>query len=491
MNNIAITTFIICLNLVTLNLHASDLLINNITVVNPVDNNNVDTLKHHWVLIKNGRIHSISKTKIVNQSKVIEIDGTGKFLIPGLMDAHVHTGTMPGIRADFTETKKLQEAFLKQQPRSYLFYGITQILDPSSTPANVAKFSQAPIKPDMFHCGAAPIIGGYNLLDANLEQAIKQRKYFIYQPGIDADAPNNFDANRHSPEMVVKRMAEDGAICVKVYTEDGFDKASHWPTISNNLLKRVRVAANKYGLKMMAHANAVDMQKMATNVDVDILGHGMWNWLDLTSKEGLPDEVQSIADTIINKSITYQPTLNVMRSLRDVTDSTHLHHPDYKNVISASTLDWYHSENGQWFSRVLQQGWQQKTLPKIQQHMTTILNNGERVLQYLYKKGHPLVLATDTPPAPTYASQPGVSANWELKHLYKLGVSLANILSAATINNAKSLNINNDYGSITKNKIANLLILNADPLKHISAYDKIHTVILHGVSHKRDSFKIK
>ena len=95
-----------------------------------------------------------------------------------------------------------------------------------------------------------------------------------------------------------------------------------------------------------------------------------------------------------------------------------------------------------------------------------------------------MVLATDTPPAPTYASQPGVSANWEIKHLYKLGVSLPHILAAATINNAQSFNIDQDYGSIDIGKIANLLLLDSNPLSTITAYDEINTVILHGVSHK-------
>jgi len=470
---------------------ANDLIIKNVTIINPIDNNSIESFKHQWLSIKDGRIAMISDSPIIQNNSIKVIDGTGKFLIPGLMDAHVHTGSMPGMRDDFPSADTLQRAYLNQQPRSYLYYGITQILDPSRTPKSVATFNQAAVKPDLMFCGAAPIIGGYNLLDADLEQAIQQRKYFIYQPEKDGIPPNGFDAKQHSPEIVAKRIAQDGAKCIKVYAEDGFDLASDWPTINNDILARVRKAATKYGLKMMVHANAVDMQRMAVDANADILAHGMWNWLNLSSDSGLPAEIKEIADVILKKKMTYQPTLNVMRSLRDVTVTDHLTHPDYKNVLSTDALEWYHSDNGQWFSKVMTKDRGDRTLIQVQQHMTNVLNNGERVLQYLYKKGQPMVLATDTPPAPTYASQPGVSTNWEIKHMHKLGISLPHILAAATINNAKSFNIEQSYGSIEIGKMGNLLLLDSSPLVDITAYDEIHTVILHGISHKREVFKVQ
>ncbi len=481
----------IIFNIFTKQSQANDLIIKNVTVINPVDNNSILTLEHQWLLIEDGVIKKVSTTAIEAIESTKEIDGTGKFLIPGLMDSHVHTGTMPGANADYLETKPLQQAYLKQQPRSYLYHGITQILDPSRTPASVELFNQAAIKPDLLFCGAAPIIGGYNLLGADLAQAIQQRKYFIYQPEKDGLPPKGFDAKQHSPESVVKRIAEDGAKCVKVYIEDGFDLASHWPSIDMSTLKRVRKAADKYGIKVIAHANAVDMQRIAVDANVDVLAHGMWNWLTLKSDNGLPAKIQQIADDILEGKIVYQPTLNVMRSLRDVTVAGHMEHPDYKNVVSADALDWYASENGQWFSKVMVEGYDNLPLAQIHRRMTSVLNNGERVLQYLYKNGLPLVLATDTPPAPTYASQPGISANWELKHMYKLGVSLPHILAAATINNAKAFNVEKSYGSIAPGKVGNFLLLDSNPLKSIKAYDQINTVVLHGVSHKRDVFKLK
>lgn len=487
------TLFIAILSVLTTpNLLASNLIIKNITVINPVDNSNIKTLKHQWVEIVDGRISRISNTPIDSAPSDTIIEGHGKYLIPGLMDAHVHTGTMPGLLYGSPQAAKLQADFLEQQPKSYLYYGITQILDPSRTPASVALFNQHPLKPDLLHCGAVPIIGGYTLFVKDVATAMKRRKYFIYQPEKDGKVPDGFDASKHTPEAVVKQIAMDGARCVKVYTEDGFDMANDWPLISNQLLKRVRKAATKHGLKMMAHANAVDMQKIAVDAKVDILGHGMWNWLELpTNTATLPTEIKDIADRIVANNVTYQPTLNVMRSLRDVTVDGHLEHPDYKHVIPATTMQWYRSDEGQWFAAEDKAAWGKRSKQQVHHHMTNVINQGARVLQYLYQQGHPMVLATDTPPAPTYASQPGVSAKWEMKKMHELGVSLPHLLAAATINNAQAFAIDNDYGSVDVGKVANLLVLSHNPLVSVEAYDQIDSVIVHGKAYPRAIFKVK
>ena len=60
-----------------------------------------------------------------------KIDGSGKFLTPGLMDSHVHVSDAPAFRrcSDDPAIVALREAYLRQQPRSYLYFGVTQLLD--------------------------------------------------------------------------------------------------------------------------------------------------------------------------------------------------------------------------------------------------------------------------------------------------------------------------------------------------------------------------
>ena len=60
------------------------------------------------------------------------------------------------------------------------------------------------------------------------------------------------------------------------------------------------------------------------------------------------------------------------------------------------------------------------------------------------------------------------------------GLNLHEVLAAATINNAKQFNIEKDYGSVKVGKIANLLLLEKNPLESVDAWDSINTVILNG-----------
>ena len=332
-------------------------------------------------------------------------------------------------------------------------------------------------------------MGGYNLLGASFKQAIARRPYFIHRPDKDGEPPEGFKPENHTPEAVVKRMKQDGARCIKVYVEDGFDLNSGWPMISLDLLKRVRRAASEHGLLVMAHANALDMQEIALEADVDVLAHGMWNWLNEHSIDSLPKPIQEIADEIVKTNTAYQPTLNVMRSLRDVNVKDHLLIGGYSKVVPQEILDWYHTEPGQWFAQEMRQGWGTEDLNLITQRQTQVLQQGEGVLAYLYQKEHPILLATDTPPAPTYASQPGISAYMELKAMHGVGVTLPDLLKAATLNNALTFGIEQDYGSVEVGKVANLLLLDENPLESVEAYDSIDMVILHGEPIARESLQ--
>ncbi len=67
-----------------------------------------------------------------------------------------------------------------------------------------------------------------------------------------------------------------------------------------------------------------------------------------------------------------------------------------------------------------------------------------------------------------------------MNHMFESGISLSSIFKAATYNNAKAFHLEDKYGSMEKEKVANLLILNSNPLENIEAYNKIEQVIIRG-----------
>lgn len=466
-----------------------NLLIENITLISPERN---QALQAASVRVEDGIITEVSSTKIKPQPDAQIIDGKNKFLIPGLMDSHVHVTNMPGLKFGDEGAKHLQELqqlFEQQQPKNYLYFGVTQLLDPSNSPRAIERFKSSPIKPDLFHCGAAPILHGYPTVF--MEKPLRHKTFarFIYQPIAGETPPAELDLSLHTPEAVVKQIADSGAICVKVFLEDGFGSQSHWPNIDAKILERVSKAAKAHGLLLMAHANAIDMQSIAQQIDVDIIAHGMWNWNHLDGKPGLPKEIKSILDKVIEQEQVFQPTFGVMDSLKGVTVPNVLRDPLYRKVIPKKTFDWYHTKEGEWFKREMLSDYGGLTLDKIHRRQDIMISQGERVARYLNEKTHPLVLASDTPAAPTFAAQPGYSTYKELLHLNKVGLSLKDLLAAATINNAKAFGLSKKYGTIEPGKVANLLILHTDPLTDISAYNSIQYVIVNGNPILRETLK--
>src|SRR5687767_3001298 len=139
---------------------AADLLIENVTVISPEQ---AQPLANRHVLVRDGRIVSVGQQRIAAKADARKIDGRGKFLTPGLMDSHVHVSDAAGVPplGDEPELVALREAYFRQQPRSYLYFGVTQVLDVLAFRKGLETFESQPVRPDLFHCGAAPVLDGY------------------------------------------------------------------------------------------------------------------------------------------------------------------------------------------------------------------------------------------------------------------------------------------------------------------------------------------
>ena len=474
--------------LIVLPLHGQELIIENITLISPERSK---PMLHANVKIVNGVIEEISKATIDAQQTSLKLNGKGQYLIPGLMDSHVHITQMPGMVFQPTEPSlnKLVDQFLIQQPRSYLYFGVTQLLDPSQSKSSIEVFNASKLKPDLFHCGATPILQGYPAVFAGTEAAAKIFSYFVLEQ--QTSLPQNIDPKEHTPERVVERIQQDGAICIKLFIEDGFGSTSHWPLISNELSSRIIKSAKQRGMIVMAHANAIDMQEHAMKLGIDIIAHGLWNWNEMDGQKGLPLRVQKLLDRIVEQSTVFQSTFNVMDGLKNLTVPNILQDPLYQTVVSKDALAWYQSEQGLWFRDEILKDFDNLPLERVHRRHDLIISQGERATQYLYQKGLPMVLASDTPSSPTFAAQPGLSTYQELQHMSKIGISLKDILAAATINNAKAFRLDKLYGTIEPGKKANLLILNGNPLKSIKAYNQIDKVIINGVAIDRENLKVQ
>jgi imidazolonepropionase-like amidohydrolase len=121
----------------------ADVAINDVTVISP---ERATPLEHAYVHLVYGRIAAVGTQKIKAPT---QINGRGKFLIPGLIDTHTHLGWIAGMtdaqRAAHPQIVKAAEA---QEPRSYLYFGYTTVLSLGETSKGVSQWNALHVRPD-------------------------------------------------------------------------------------------------------------------------------------------------------------------------------------------------------------------------------------------------------------------------------------------------------------------------------------------------------
>jgi imidazolonepropionase-like amidohydrolase len=462
------------------------------TIISP---ENLDRIERANVFIEDGRIARVDRSLKANKpagSKVI--DGRGQYLIPGLIDSHVHLSSIPGlgmvpdevklnepIAKSYLRHEAMVQAYLKQLPRSYLYYGYTTLVDlvaPFSEELN--DFRHQPLHPDLYDCNPSmPFANGYPMSYAPPEMRFQLFPNFIYDPKQAGSIPAEFKPGEYTPAADVARVKSAGGICVKTFFERGFGGARNLPVMSPEVLSEIRKAATANGLVLMMHANSFEAQKFAVDGNVDVIAHGMWNWGALDHEAGLPDEIRRVLDEIVKKRIGYQATIQVLSGLSAYFDPEYLKMAAIPKVVPAGMSTWFQSPEGQWFKKEINDG------DSPDEAVFNALQHGpfrhvQLVVGYLASKDANFLFGTDTPSAPTYGNLPGLNGYLEMQQLQKAGMSLAQIFKAATINNAREFKLDSQVGTIEPGKIANLVLLKKSPLQSLDAYDSITMVFVHG-----------
>lgn len=460
---------------------ANELIIENVTVITP--DRSQPMVKQH-VRVANERIAEIRSQPFPATPGIQRIDGRGKFLTPGLMDSHIHVSEPPGfpLGSQDPSLASLAELYARQQPRSYLYFGVTQVLDPANLKSAIDTFNAQPQHPDLFRCGLAPALDGYPTLFVPKPHRYALMPDFIFEPAnaTKHPMPAGFDPKAHTPEAVVARIAESKAICVKLAIETGFGGGGDWPVLSVESIKRVRIAAHERGLLVLAHANSIEAQRIAVRAQVDVIAHAAWNWGELNDKPGIPAELDAHLRQVHQQKIGYQPTLRVLPGMADLFREDTLKDPTYVKVVPPALLSWYSSEPGQWYKQQLRQDFGGAPDTRIAHLHLQTADRGMRVAKFLHDLGHPLLLGSDTPSAPTFGNQPGYDTYREMRFLAQSGIPLDAIFRAGTINTARQFKMEKDYGTVSVGKVANLLLLDANPLQTVRAWSLIDKVILRG-----------
>lgn len=437
--------------------------IENITLIdadNPVRFNQT-------VHIKNGAIHSITDSSEIIKNQQIIIDGTGKFLIPGLWDAHVHLTFIPEID---------HETYF----RLFLKNGITSIRD---TGAIIKKLQPSlnyiqenPDKtPRLFYAG--PLIDG------------KDRVYKGKEPGfpelsIGIDKTSDID-------NVVHDLLENGVTFLKSY--EMLSKETYLELLQIAKKNNLRVTGHiplsidleeaiEAGLGGMQHIRNMDLACSLDAPELLIKRREKLSNKNSIAGSALRTDIHSSQRYYAIDNYDSERCLRIIKKLAasEVFQTPTLTINTFGSRRFYANPEW--RENYQYLPEQARETWQEGSLNLAKEEITEndlIFDQWSlNLVNIMNQEGVKIIAGTDTPIG--YLT-PGYSLHKELELLFEAGMTAKEVLRSATITPAEFLNIENKIGTIDEGKLADLLILNQNPLESIKNTQDIHLVIAKGV----------
>jgi len=362
------------------------------------------------------------------------IDATGKFVIPGLADMHNH----------------LEDGGINQRQNRLgnlgrlLAVGVTTVFDPSVPEDDFAKLKAAATAdsaayPRFFGTGPSITVEGDTL-------------------GSQSPKPKTPDEAR----AVVQKLKALGVDAIKVARDDlTWASTRAMPLMPAEVLQALVDEAHRLQLKVYVHAPQLARAREALRAGVDGLLHGIvdepidQDFMALLKKNGAP----------------YVPTLGMFEDVADVSAFARRQSPywDQLGLQPPAIYSAYISGFGvQLFQTLLNNS------ASTKQHLPVLRAN----LKQVFDAGIPIVMGTDTG---FFGVLLGVATPLEMELMVEAGLKPADVIRAATINAARMIGREKEQGTIEAANVADLLILDANPLENIGAVRRIYRVVKGGV----------
>lgn len=445
----------------------SQLLIRNVIAV---DVENKKLLPSYSVVVDNGRIVAMGKDikyKLPPGTQVI--DGSGKYLVPGWVDAHVHFFQSGGIytRPDAIDLRKYKpyseemewtHRNMEDLLRRYTAAGITTVVDVGSS-LNFLK------QRDSFRTKTyAPAVYMTGALLTTWEPAVYKN--------LQDDEPFYEMKNEDDAKKYVQQQLPYNPDFIKIwYIVQGRNKDSaarkHLP-----MVQAVVNEAHSNGLRVAVHATERITAQLAVEAGADFLVHG------------IDDEVvdATFVQLLKNKKTVLCPTLVVAGNYYKVFGQAYDFKPwdfQYANPTPLnSVIDLkYLPDTG------LTHRYKNSVTMRAgrRQHTDSILRTN---LKKLLDGGVTIATGTD---AGNIGTQHSSSYVDELIAMQEAGFDNWQLLQASTINGAKAVGKELEFGSIKTGKRADMLLLDANPLDNVANWRRINWVINKGVALNPDS----
>jgi imidazolonepropionase-like amidohydrolase len=427
-----------------------------VTVIHPEREGDAAIARDQTVVIEGTRIKSIGPASSSRPSSdATVIDGKGKWVVPGLVDAHVHffQSGNPYTRPDaadlnafvpYAQEMARNKARLPATFKVWLASGVTSVVDIGGPFWNfemrdaAARTEQAPRV-----AVAGPLISMVDRTKLDLGDP----------PIIKVTSPE-------AARELVARELERKPDFIKVWFihQPGDDLAKQ-----EAIVKAAGDAAHAAGLRLAVHATELVVAKASLRAGADYLVH---------SVEDEPVDEEFLALARKNHAL-YCPTLFVVMGYRYALSGTWEPTESEKRLADPQILATMHDVRTLPADKLPERVAKAvKEPPKVEPSRISLDN-----LRRVWDAGIPVAMGTD---AGNIGTLHGPSVFREMALMTQAGLTPLQVLRSATVNGAKAMGRERDIGTLAPGKLADLVILDADPLADVQNLSRIHRVVKDG-----------
>jgi imidazolonepropionase-like amidohydrolase len=446
--------------------------IRGVTVVDVMDGS---LRAEHTVLVAGNRIIAVGPTNKVRIPEGADLVDERGFLIPGLWDMHVHSVANVAWDMGVHSITNADWHF-----PLFLAYGVTGVRNMGDATANPTLELTRSVKRRL------------------IEGKLRGPRLIANGPAVDGDPPlTSNPVVVQTPEVaraVVDQLADHGADFIKVYEN-----------LSREAYFAIMDQARRRQIPVDGHIPFRVLPKEAADAGQRTFEHVLAMALGCSTKaEAEREEFARVLSDSSRSAVIQQTPLELFRHERRLYDTRDpavcaetVEAYRRNGVAEDPTLVGYHhvvnakkilsdTTSMRLVPQAIRRNWQNRMDSEMGQMIQSVLRplvalQSENV-RLLNDAGILLLAGTDVG-IPTLV--PGISLHEELVLLVEAGLTPLQALRAATLNSARVLGLADSLGTIESGKLADLVLLEANPLADINNTQRIRAVVANGRLYRR------
>lgn len=429
---------------------------------NVITGEGLDVLENHAVIIENDEIIAIQRMEDVGEIEGFDIiDAKNGYLVPGFIDTHAHVGVGPvSVKMDeklpvpfMTPSESIADRTLE----ALLKHGITTARDPGGD-INTIVSAKRRVEDG--------VISGPQL--------------FVAGDIIDTVRFDNLTVSVRTADQVraeVRRQVKTGVDWIKLYTglskdlvAAGIDEAHQQGVkVTGHLQNTNWTDAAKLGIDSLVHIIPGAKELLATDKHAEyeasiLSGKAILKWFELADYEST--QITEMIASLHENNVSVDPTLVVFHAMAFGDQDTYLKNPALEYAAPELLTNWQTVFN-------FNLGWSQDDF----KYAHSVWPRFSEFTKLLYDSGVHLTAGSD---ANNPWIVPGESFHTELELLVKAGIPEKEVIAIATRNGAELLGIQNNVGTISPAKRADIVLLKNNPYDDIRSTRQIIWVMQNG-----------